>query len=67
MSDRLLVAAEAADLLALPVSWVREATRQGDLPHVKLGRYRRYVRADLEAWIEAQKAGGGKARGKGSA
>jgi excisionase family DNA binding protein len=54
--DRLLEAAEAAELLAVPVSWVREATRQGELPHVKLGRYRRYVRADLEAWIEEHKA-----------
>ena len=64
--DRLLVADEAAALLALPVSWVREATRQGELPHVRLGRYRRYVRSDLEAWIEEQKAGMGKVRGKGS-
>ena len=42
------------------------ATRQGKLPHVKLGRYRRYVRVDLETWIEAQKAGMGKVRGKDS-
>ena len=55
-ADRLLVADEAAALLALPVSWVREATRQGELPHVRLGRYRRYVRADLEKWIEERKA-----------
>jgi excisionase family DNA binding protein len=54
--DRLLVADEAAALLALPVSWVREATRQGELPNVRLGRYRRYVRADLERWIEEHKA-----------
>jgi excisionase family DNA binding protein len=56
LPDRLLIADEAAELLALPVSWVREATRQGNLPHVKLGRYRRYVRADLEKWIEGHKA-----------
>jgi len=66
LPDRLLIADEAAELLALPVSWVREATRQGKLPHVKLGRYRRYVRVDLETWIEAQKAGMGKVRGKDS-
>jgi excisionase family DNA binding protein len=35
---------------------VREATRQGELPNVRLGRYRRYVRADLERWIEEHKA-----------
>jgi excisionase family DNA binding protein len=38
------------------VSWVCEATRQGELPHVKLGRYRRYVRADLLAWMKEHKA-----------
>jgi excisionase family DNA binding protein len=54
--DRLLEAAEAAELLAVPVSWVREATRQGELPHVRLGRYRRYVRADLDKWIAEHKA-----------
>lgn len=50
----------------MKVSWVREATRQGKLPHVPLGRYRRYDRADLEAWIEEQKDGPGRGAGKGS-
>lgn len=65
MSDRLLTAAEAAELLAMKVSWVREATRQDQLPHVRLGRYRRYDRADLEAWLEKQKHGSGTGAGKG--
>ena len=42
VSDRLLTAAEVADLLAVKESWVREATRDGRLPHLRLGRYRRY-------------------------
>ena len=62
MTDRLLTAAEAAELLAMKVSWVREATREERLPHVKLGRYRRYVRADLLGWVEEQKTGGGRRR-----
>lgn len=66
MSDRLLTAAEAAELLAVKVSWVREATRQDRLPYVELGRYRRYDRADLEQWIEAQKRASGSGAGKGS-
>ena len=28
MNDRLLTAQEVADLLAVPLSWVREATRR---------------------------------------
>ena len=57
MSERLLTAAEVAELLALPVSWVREATRAGRLPHLALGRYRRYSRPAIEAWLAEQQAG----------
>src|SRR5947209_19447083 len=40
--EPLLTAKEVARVLAVPESWVREATRDGRLPHVALGRYRRY-------------------------
>jgi excisionase family DNA binding protein len=53
MSDRLLTAAEVADLLAVPVSWVRESTRSGAIPHVELGRYKRYRLADVEKWLSS--------------
>lgn len=56
--DRLLDAGEVAELLNVPARWVREQTRSGKLPHVQLGRYRRYDRADLLAYVEEQKAGG---------
>lgn len=52
MSDRLLTAAEVAELLAVPVSWVRESTRSGAMPVVELGRYRRYREAAVLAWLE---------------
>ena len=57
MSERLVTAAEVAELLAVPVSWVREQTRHGRLPHLCLGRYRRYSRAAIEAWLEEQREG----------
>ena len=57
MNDRLLTAPEVAELLAVPESWVREATRDGRLPHLKLGRYRRYLREEIESWLQEQKAG----------
>lgn len=53
MTDRLLDAAEVAELLHVPVSWVRESTRSGAMPHVELGRYRRYRLAEVEAWLES--------------
>jgi excisionase family DNA binding protein len=56
--DRLLTVEEVAALLAVPVRWVREHTRSGLIPHVALGRYRRYDREDVLRWVEEQKAGG---------
>jgi excisionase family DNA binding protein len=57
VSERLLTAVELAELLSVPESWVREATRAGRLPHLALGRYRRYSRPTIEAWLEKQQAG----------
>jgi excisionase family DNA binding protein len=57
MSERLLTAGEVAELLAVPESWVREATREGRLPHLRLGRYRRYQRTAIEAWLADQRGG----------
>jgi excisionase family DNA binding protein len=58
VTGRLLTADQVAELLAVPVSWVRESTRSGAMPHVELGRYRRYVLADVEAWLETCKTPG---------
>jgi excisionase family DNA binding protein len=58
VSDRLLDAQEIAELLGVPVGWVRQATRDGRLPVVRLGRYCRYDHADVAAWVEKQKTGG---------
>jgi excisionase family DNA binding protein len=55
MTDQLLTAKQVADLLAVPESWVREATREGRMPHLKLGRYRRYQPAAIEAWLAQQR------------
>jgi excisionase family DNA binding protein len=57
VSGRLLTAGEVAELLAVPESWVREATREGRLPHLRLGRYRRYERAAIDAWLAEQRGG----------
>ena len=62
--DRLLDAHEIAALLNVPVSWVREHTLNGDIPHLKLGRYRRYRRTDILDWIEKQAQGGQGAGGR---
>ncbi len=58
MNDRLLTAQEVADQLAVPLSWVREATRDDRIPHLKLGRYRRYQAAAIQAWLAQHEQGG---------
>jgi excisionase family DNA binding protein len=52
MSTSLLTADEVAQLLGVPVSWVYEQSRRGRIPTVALGRYRRYRREAIEAWVQ---------------
>ncbi len=59
MTERLRTADEIAQLLAVPVSWVREHTRSGAIPHFELGRYKRYREEDVLRWLEELSAGGG--------
>jgi excisionase family DNA binding protein len=52
--ESLWVAEEVAAFLKVSVRWVREATRDGRLPVVNVGRYRRYSPAAIRAWVEVQ-------------
>ena len=58
MTGRLLTADEVAELLSVPVSWVRESTRSGTIPCIELGKYKRYSLDDVEAWLEGCKRPG---------
>jgi len=50
---RLLTARQVADQTGIPLSRVYELTREGDLPHVRMGRAVRYSAPALRAWIDA--------------
>lgn len=52
MGGSLLTAAEVAQMLGVPKSWVYEQSRKGGIPTVTLGRYRRYRAEAIEAWVE---------------
>jgi excisionase family DNA binding protein len=52
----LLTAAEAAELLAVPPSWLLAQARAGQVPHVRLGRYVRFDRDQLAAWVAERAA-----------
>jgi len=60
LPDRLLDDRELAAILGVKASWVAESARQGQIPHVRLGRYRRFVLTDVLEWLEARKGGGGR-------
>jgi excisionase family DNA binding protein len=55
MSAPLLTAEEVAERLKVPRTWVYRAARQGELPSVRCGRYRRFDADDVDHWIEEQK------------
>ena len=57
----ILTPQQVAELLQVPVSWVYEKTttrasvRDSDpLPYRKIGRYLRFIKADVLAWFERQ-------------
>jgi excisionase family DNA binding protein len=55
--DRLITADEVAAILNVSKAWVYEQTRRQRMPHVRLGRFVRYRRSTLYAWLEQQESG----------
>jgi excisionase family DNA binding protein len=51
VASALLTAGQVAHLLGVPRTWVYEQSRSGRIPTVTLGRYRRYRREAIEAWV----------------
>lgn len=45
-------------MLSVPERWVREHTRSGLIPHLRLGRYIRYRREGVLSWLAEQEVGG---------
>lgn len=52
----LLTAEQVARLLGVPRTWVYEQSRCGRIPTVTLGRYRRYRREAIDAWVRQLEA-----------
>lgn len=59
MSGALLTAEQVGELLGVPTSWVYEQSRQGRIPTVTLGRYRRYRAEAIDAWLKELERNGG--------
>jgi excisionase family DNA binding protein len=50
--DKLLTADQVAELLGMKTDWVWAQARAGRIPHVRLGRYRRFRESAVEAWLQ---------------
>ncbi len=61
VSMEWLTIQEAAELLRVKVSWIYERTRTNSIPHVKLGKYLRFDRDELIAWVADFKRDGRRA------
>lgn len=53
----LLSAQDVAKLLSVPASWVYAEARAGRIPHVRIGRYRRFRRESISDWVERLERG----------
>ncbi len=53
----VMTAEEVADLLRVRADWVYEMARRGELPSYKLGKFRRFSRADVLAWLREREDG----------
>ena len=52
----LLTAEQVGAMLGMSAEWVWEASRRGEIPTVKLGRYRRYRPEAIEAWLREKES-----------
>jgi excisionase family DNA binding protein len=54
----LMTVGDVADLLQVPVSWVYDRVRRSArerIPGIKLGKYWRFRRSEVLAWLDARK------------
>jgi excisionase family DNA binding protein len=53
----LLTADQAGELLNVPPSWLMTEARAGRIPHCRLGKYVRFNRDELLAWVDGRSVG----------
>ena len=51
-NERLLNSQQLADVLQVPVTWIEQQAREGNIPSLPFGRRRRYRRSAVEAVIK---------------
>jgi excisionase family DNA binding protein len=53
----LLEAADVARYIGMTTDWVYREVRAGRMPHIRLGRYVRFRRESIDAWLVARERG----------
>ncbi len=64
--ETLLTVQDVAEILKVPLSWVYEHTRRngpGRLPHIKVGKYVRFLNVDISRYVEEMRASDGRRNG----
>jgi excisionase family DNA binding protein len=51
-NERLLNSKQLAEVLQVPVTWIEQQAREGNIPSLPCGRRRRYRRSAVEAAIK---------------
>ena len=51
-NERLLDSQQLAEILQVPVTWIEQQAREGNIPSLPFGRRRRYRRSAVEAAIK---------------
>jgi excisionase family DNA binding protein len=51
-NERLLDSQQLAEVLQVPVTWIEQQAREGNIPSLPFGRRRRYRRSAVEAAIK---------------
>ena len=62
MSERLLTAAEVAEMLGFAAGTVVDWSEQGTIPAFKIGGRLRFKESELLAWLEERRTGNGGGR-----
>jgi excisionase family DNA binding protein len=57
MNEPMMNAQSAAEMLGLPPTWLLRKARDGQIPHVRFGRYVRFERVALREWVTTQRCG----------
>ena len=58
---------DVAALIGMTKDWIYTETRAGRIPHVALGRYYRYRRESIDAWLRELEHGTGEPRRRAQA